>query len=172
MAVVEQKPAQTQSTSDSDNAARQKEASVDNNSSSAAGNHDSDSDEPVHRDAQAGVQNIEATASAWPRSALITAYVMIWIIYFVDSMQQGTTNALTPYVTSAFESHSLTPTVSIFSSIIGGVWKLTLAKILDIFGRPQGYALSILILTVGLVMMAACNNVKTYAAAQVFYWVG
>lgn len=26
--------------------------------------------------------------------------------------------------------------------------------------------------TLGLVMMAACRNVETYAAAQVFYWVG
>ncbi|KAF7550761.1 hypothetical protein G7046_g7917 [Stylonectria norvegica] len=131
----------------------------------------SDSDEPLS-DAQAGVQNIEAITKIWTKSALITAYVMIWIIYFVDSMQQGATGVLTPYVTSAFAAHSLTGTVGIFSSIIGGVFKLTLAKILDVFGRPQGYALSVFLLTIGLIMMAACNGVETYAAAQVFYWVG
>lgn len=58
------------------------------------------------------------------------------------------------------------------SSIIGGLVQLPLAKVLDIWGRPQGYALMIFLLTIGLVMMAACNNVQTYAAAQVFYWVG
>jgi hypothetical protein len=58
------------------------------------------------------------------------------------------------------------------SSIIGGLIRLPLAKILDIWGRPQGYALMVFFLTLGLVMMAVCNNVETYAAAQVFYWVG
>jgi hypothetical protein len=87
-------------------------------------------------------------------------------------MQQTVTGSLTPYVTSAFQKHSLTATTSIMSSLIGGIFKLPLAKILDIWGRPQGFALMVFILTLGLIMMAACNNVQTYAAAQVFYWVG
>ncbi|KAH0523530.1 hypothetical protein TsFJ059_008524 [Trichoderma semiorbis] len=136
------------------------------------GPQDSDQDDGPDSKAQAGVQNIEAVTSVWTKSALYTAFVMIWVIYFVDSMQQGTTGNLTPWVTSAFQQHSLTPTVSVMSSIIGGVFKLTLAKILDIFGRPQGYILSIAFTTLGLIMMAGCNNVETYAAAQVFYWVG
>lgn len=96
----------------------------------------------------------------------------MWVIYFVDTMQQGTTGALKPYVTSTFSLHSLTAATDIMSSLIGGISKLTLAKILDVWGRPQGYAVSILACTLGLVMMAACQNVETYAAAQVFYWVG
>ncbi|KAK3117031.1 MFS siderochrome iron transporter 1 [Teratosphaeriaceae sp. CCFEE 6253] len=114
---------------------------------------DSDS-EVVSQDAQAGVQKMEATTQVWTRNHLIAAYVWIWIIYFVNSMQQGMTNSLTPYVTSSFQEHSLTAATSIMSSIIGGLSKLPLAKILDIWGRPQGFAL------------------MTYAAAQVFYWVG
>lgn len=121
---------------------------------------------------QDGVQKIEATTSVWTKKALITAYILIWFVYFVDTMQQGATGTLTPWVTSAFQQHSLTPTVSIMSQIIGGVFKLSLAKVLDVFGRPQGYLLSIVLTTVGLIMMAACRNVETYAAAQVFYWVG
>jgi hypothetical protein len=58
------------------------------------------------------------------------------------------------------------------SSIIGGVLKLPLAKIVDIFGRPQGFALMAFFLVIGLVSMAACNSVETYAVAQIFYWVG
>lgn len=136
------------------------------------GPQDSDQEDGVDTTAQPGVQNIEAITSVWTKHALYTAFVMIWVIYFVDTMQQGATGTLTPWVTSAFEEHSLTPTVNVMSSIIGGVFKLTLAKILDIFGRPQGYLISIIFTTLGLVMMAACNTVETYAAAQVFYWVG
>ncbi|WAO93066.1 Siderophore transporter [Fusarium falciforme] len=129
-------------------------------------------DDTVDSKAQAGVQNIQAMASLWTQPAIITTYISIWVIYLIDSMQQSNSGALKPYVTSAFQSHSLTPTVDIFSSIIGGVFKLTLAKVLNVFGRPQGYLLSIIFLTMGLVMMAGCNGVKTHAAAQIFYWVG
>jgi MFS family permease len=96
----------------------------------------------------------------------------IFLIYFINSLQQGITNTLTPYVTSSFQEHSLTAVTGVVSSLIGGLTKLPLAKILDIWGRPQGFIIMLFILVIGLIMMAACNNVKTYAAAQVFYWVG
>ncbi|KAH6901467.1 siderophore iron transporter mirB [Coprinopsis sp. MPI-PUGE-AT-0042] len=132
---------------------------------------DSDSEE-FTPDAQDGVKNVEAITSVWTKRWLVITYIMIWIIYFVDTMQQNMTNTLTPYVTSSFGKHSLLAATSIMSSIIGGLVKLPLAKVIDIFGRPQGYLMMIVLLTVGLVMMAGCNNVQTYAAAQVFYWVG
>ncbi|KAH7129552.1 siderophore iron transporter mirB [Dactylonectria estremocensis] len=132
----------------------------------------SDGEEVVDPNAQAGVQDIEAVTSVWTSTSLIIAYAMIWVIYFVMLMQQGALATLTPFVTSSFAEHSLTPTVTVISSIIGGVFKLTLAKILDVFGRPQGYLLSIFLATIGLIMMAACKTVEQYAAAQVFYTVG
>ncbi|KAI1487056.1 major facilitator superfamily domain-containing protein [Biscogniauxia mediterranea] len=135
--------------------------------------NDNDSDgDAISAEAQAGVKKIEATTKVWSKSHLIAAYIGIWIIYFVDAMQQGTGTLLTPYVTSAFQEHSLTATTSVFSSLIGGISKLTLAKILDVWGRPQGYVITVFLMTIGLIMMAACQNVETYAAAQVFYWVG
>lgn len=87
--------------------------------------------------AQPGIQNIEAVTMVWSTSALITAYTMIWLIYFVEGLVSGTQVALSPYVTSAFAEHSLTPTISIVSYVIGGVTNFTIAKILDVFGRPQ-----------------------------------
>ncbi|KAL9057939.1 MAG: hypothetical protein Q9206_002153 [Seirophora lacunosa] len=129
-------------------------------------------DSIVDAHAQPGVQKIEAVTVAWTTTALTFAYLIIWLIYFVEGMLSGTNAALTPYVTSAFAQHSLTPTIGILSSVIGGVTNLTLAKILDVFGRPQGFLFCICLATVGLIMMAACNNVEAYAAAQVFYTVG
>lgn len=124
------------------------------------------------QEVQAGVRKVEAIATAWSKTSLIVAYALIWIVYFIMLMQQGATAALNPFVTSAFQHHSLTPTVGILSSVIGGACNLTVAKILDVFGRPQGYAMSLLIATVGLIMMAATTNVEMYAAAQVFWTVG
>lgn len=58
------------------------------------------------------------------------------------------------------------------SSLIGGLIQIPLAKILDTWGRPQGLALVLFFWVVGFIMMACCNNVETYAAAQVFSDVG
>lgn len=129
-------------------------------------------DERPDAEAQAGVQAIEATTMAWTKTVLVIAYVMIWLIYFVETMLNGVTGALTPYVTSAFALHSLTPTVSIISSIVGGVINLTIAKIIDVFGRPHGLIFTAWLGTIGLIMMAACNNVEAYAAAMIFHTVG
>lgn len=68
--------------------------------------------------------------------------------------------------------HSLTAATSIMANIIAGLFKLPLAKILDAWGRPQGLGLMLLIWMLGFIMMAACNNVTTYAAAYTFYSVG
>lgn len=87
-------------------------------------------------------------------------------------MQQGMSTSLTPYVTSSFQNHSLTAATGIFANLIGGLFKLPLAKILDIWGRPQGFVTMMISLTIGLIMMAGCNSVETYAAGQVFYWLG
>lgn len=120
----------------------------------------------------AGEEDARAVNYAWGKTALIVAYVMIWFIYFVDAAGRGVDEALAPFVTSAFKEHALTPTVEVLACVLDGVVKLTLAKILDIFGRPQGLLLSIVFTTLGLVVMAACNSVSTFAAAQVLYYIG
>ncbi|KAF2877248.1 siderophore iron transporter-like protein mirB [Massariosphaeria phaeospora] len=142
---------------------------------SAAPNADSgleNSESIISAGALPSIQNIEATTVAWSTAAITFAYIMIWLTYFVEGMLNGTAGALNPYVTSAFALHSLTPTVSILSQVIGGVTNITLAKVLEVFGRPQGYLCSVLVATIGLAMMAACNSVQAYAAAQVFFEVG
>lgn len=90
----------------------------------------------------------------------------------MQAFASGITNTLTPYVTSSFSSHSLTALTTVIASLIAGLVKLPYAKLLDIWGRPQGFALMVASATLGLIMMAGCNDVKTYCAAQVFYNVG
>ncbi|GJN67700.1 hypothetical protein PLICBS_001728 [Purpureocillium lilacinum] len=121
---------------------------------------------------QAGVRKIEAAASVWSKWHLIFAFANIWLIYFILSIMEVVFRTLDPFVTSAFSRHSLTAAMGIISSIVGGLSKLAIAKILDTIGRPQGMALALLVWVMGMVMMAACKNVETYAAAQVFSSTG
>jgi hypothetical protein len=97
---------------------------------------------------------------------------MIWFVYFVQGLVTGISGSVLPYVTSAFTEHSFTPTTGVMSAIIGGVTNLNITKVLDIFGRPQGYLLYIVLTTIGLIRPATCNNVEAYATSQVFYTIG
>ncbi|KAH7413691.1 major facilitator superfamily domain-containing protein [Phaeosphaeria sp. MPI-PUGE-AT-0046c] len=144
------------------------EKGLDSNSSSEKA-HD---DESLSSNAQAGVKAVEAVATVWTKQHLIGAYLLIWWIYFVTALQEVVVRAMNPYVTSAFRLHSLTAATGIMSSIIGGLTKIPLAKLLDMWGRPQGLLLSLFVWMVGYIMMASCRNVETYAAAQVFSSTG
>ncbi|KMU91572.1 siderophore iron transporter mirB [Coccidioides immitis H538.4] len=121
---------------------------------------------------QDGVKQAKAVAAAWTKTALVGAYVGIFLVFFVLSLQQQITGNLTAYVTSAFSKHTLLATTTVISSIISAAVRLPVAKIMDIWGRVEGYLLMVSCCTLGLVMMASCNSVEMYAAAQVFYWVG
>jgi MFS family permease len=129
-------------------------------------------DKSVDTNFQAGVQKAEAITIAWSLTALAVAYAVIWFVYFVQGIVTGVSGALLPYVTSDFAAHSLLPTTGVLSQVIGGVTNLCIAKILDIFGRPHGFLLCVVLATIGLIMAASCNGVEAYAASQVFYTVG
>ncbi|THX77769.1 major facilitator superfamily transporter [Aureobasidium pullulans] len=131
-----------------------------------------DENSEVDKDIQDGVREVEAVTLVWDTKSLILVFFFIYAIYTVDSMHSTMSSAFTAYVTSDFSLHSLTATTGILSNILGGLSRLPLSKIIDVWGRREGFAVMGVFLTIGLVMMAACNNVETYAAAQVFYWIG
>ncbi|KAK3202588.1 hypothetical protein GRF29_154g115386 [Pseudopithomyces chartarum] len=138
-----------------------------------SGDHSNeDADQTVDTDFQKGVQEIEAVTIVWSKGSMIAAFAMMWIIYFVQGLAGSVGGALLPYVTSAFAMHSLTATTGVVSAIIGGISNLSIAKILDVFGRPQGFFIAAVIATIGLIMSAACTNVEMYSASQVFYTIG
>lgn len=100
-----------------------------------------DDAEPLDKNVRTGVEAIKAITIAWTIKAPIFASVMLWTTYFVNGMLGSIVAALNPYVTSAFALNSLTPIVSVLSSVIGGVTNLTLAKDFDVFGRPAWMSL-------------------------------
>ena len=94
----------------------------------------------------------------------------IYILTFMQALFSSATSQLASYVTSSFDEHSLISTVSVLSSVIGGVSKFPIAKILDVRGRIEGFILMTCFCTLGLILTAACTNVETYAAGQVCRW--
>lgn len=102
---------------------------------------------------------------------LICFTLSLYLAQFVESLFSAVQSNLNPYITSSFGEHGLTAVVSIVASITGGVCNLFIAKILDIWGRVEGFFCMLLLIVVGSIMKAACHNIETYAAANTIYWV-
>lgn len=73
----------------------------------------------------------------------------LWVVTLTDGLMEGSTDALASYVTSAYSQAPLLAAVSIISTVIGGVSKLTIAKIINIWGRMEGYCIMILLIVIG-----------------------
>ncbi|KAH8690735.1 major facilitator superfamily domain-containing protein [Talaromyces proteolyticus] len=123
-------------------------------------------------DLQRGVRDVEAVTLSWSKASLIAVFANIWLLYFVNAMQNSTLGNLIPYVTSAWESHSLLNVISIVASSMSAATFIPLAKIMDTWGRAEGFLLMAVFCTLGLIIMATCNDLPTFCAANVFYTIG
>ncbi|KAF3116309.1 hypothetical protein TWF706_003958 [Orbilia oligospora] len=99
-------------------------------------------------DFQFGIKKVEAIATIWSKKELYLLYAC------------------------SFNSHSLISTSAVVASIVGGVLRLPIGKVIDIWGRAEGFVIFAVIFLIGLVMLAATDGVATYAAAYVFNQVG
>ncbi|KAJ5373511.1 Major facilitator superfamily domain general substrate transporter [Penicillium concentricum] len=122
--------------------------------------------------AQHGVQDVEAVTMAWTRGTLIAVFINIWFLYFVNAFQSTVTVTLNPYVTSSFKAHSLSAVPTALGDVFAAATYLPVAKIMDVWGRAEGFLLMVICTTIGLVLMATCNSFQIYCAANVFYYVG
>ncbi|ROV94992.1 hypothetical protein VMCG_08299 [Cytospora schulzeri] len=135
-------------------------------------NEESRQAEVPDEDVQYGVQDVEAVTLTWSRTSLIIVFANIWLLYFVNAMQSSILSNLLPFVTSEFESHSLLNVIYIVADALSAAIYVPLSKVMDVWGRPQGFAFMTLLATIGLIMMAACHNLPTFCAAYVFYTIG
>lgn len=91
----------------------------------------------------------------------------MWLVYFVNNLNSSLTANLSAYITSDFSEHSLLTVISVVTSVMGAACLMPIAKVLNLFDRTVGFVIMISIAIMGLIMMAACNNITTYCAAQV-----
>ncbi|CRL21636.1 Sucrose/H+ symporter, plant [Penicillium camemberti] len=121
---------------------------------------------------QDGVQIADAVTTTWTRKHLIIAYTSMWLVYFVNNLNSSLTANLSAYITSDFSEHSLLTVITVITSVMGAACLMPVAKVLNLFDRTVGFVIMLGIAIMGLIMMAACNNITTYCAAQAFYTVG
>ncbi|KAJ5101180.1 hypothetical protein N7456_007232 [Penicillium angulare] len=121
---------------------------------------------------QNGVQRVRAITTVWSTKTLVLMFVLLYLVSFVDAMLVSIQTTLNPYITSSFHKHGLLSVVGVVPTILGGSSKLTLAKIIDIWGRVEGFLCMLFLITIGLIMKATCKSMEVYTAAHTLYWVG
>ncbi len=126
----------------------------------------------VTADAQLGVQKAEAAALVWSRPAMIGTYFWIWVCFFMLALQQNILGNVTYYAYSSFQTAPQLGTAYILTSVIGAVVKLPIAKLLNVWGRSEGFMVFVGVYLLGMIIIASCNGPDGYAAGYVLYWIG
>lgn len=92
--------------------------------------------------------------------------------FFLLALTSSVSGSVQPNAFSNFKLAPQVSTANILASIIGGVLKLPIAKILNLWGRAEGFLVFLGVHIVGLIILAACNNPDSYAAGYVLFQVG
>lgn len=82
-------------------------------------------------------------------------------------MQSSILSNLLPYATSKWETHSLLNVIYVVANAMSAAVYVPLSKILDVWGRAEGFAVMTTFATIGMIMMAASQNLPTFCAAYV-----
>ncbi|KAK4192112.1 major facilitator superfamily domain-containing protein [Podospora australis] len=123
-------------------------------------------------DVQDGVRRIEAVSRTWSYWGLLVAYMGIFLMALIVSLEGQVTYSLAAFAVSSFNNHSLLSTVYVVQGVVNAVIKPPMAKIADVFGRLEAFSICVLLCVLGYIQMAASQNVETYASAQIFYSAG
>lgn len=118
-------------------------------------------------DVTEGVKNMEAITLVWTKKSLITLFICIWFVYLLNAFQSSTVGSLVPYVTSSWGAHSLLNVIDVVASSMTAAVFIPLAKLLDLWGRAEGYLLMVAFAELGLILMATSTNLSIYCAANV-----
>lgn len=89
------------------------------------------------------------------------------MLYLVNAFQNAILSSLIPFVTSDFQSHSLLNVIDVVANAMTAAVFIPLSKILDLWGRAAGFAIMVCFATLGLVLMAVCQDLPTFCAANV-----
>ncbi|PKS08493.1 hypothetical protein jhhlp_004877 [Lomentospora prolificans] len=98
--------------------------------------------------------------------------IRIWICYLILALHSSIGVNVLYYAYSNFQDASQVSTASILASIVGGVLRLPIGKVLTLWGRAEALTVSTIIFVVAIIIMASCNGPQSYAAGYTLYWVG
>ncbi|KAF1815343.1 siderophore iron transporter mirA [Eremomyces bilateralis CBS 781.70] len=121
---------------------------------------------------QAGVQRAEILRKGWTKQGLIVTFIGLFLATLVNNFGDYSTQVYVPYATSSFKQHSAMSAARVVGNIARIAAYPIIAKLGDVFGRAEMFAVSILTQSIGSGIYAGCHNVSQYIAAGIFEAIG
>lgn len=75
--------------------------------------------------------------------------------------------SLSSYVSSSFQQHSLSGVPTALADAFAAATFLPVGRMMDTWGRAEGFLLMTIFATIGLILMASCNSFYIYCTAVV-----
>jgi MFS family permease len=91
----------------------------------------------------------------------------IWFLYFVNAFQSSVFSSLSPYISSSFQAHSLSGVPMALADAFTAACYLPVGKLMDTWGRAQGFLLMTICATLGLILFASCDSFAIYCVGYV-----
>ena len=85
----------------------------------------------------------------------------------MDAFQSAVFDSLNAYVSSSFSAHSLSGLPTAMADAFSAAVFLPVGKLMDTWGRAEGFLLMTVCATLGLVLLAACDSFSIYCAGYV-----
>lgn len=122
--------------------------------------------------APAGSREMEQITSIWTRKDLWMAWASMLLVAIAVGLEVQTVSVYSTFATSDFNQMSLLSALSVVKAVMYIATRPVLAKFADVLGRFETILLSVVVFTVGFIMLAASPNIGTYFAAHIFYVFG
>jgi MFS family permease len=87
-------------------------------------------------------------------------------------MQLSVNSNMIYYAYADFQSAPQISQAYILSTIISGIISLPIAKILNIWGRAEGFLLFLCLFLIGFIVVASCDGPDSFAAGYTLYTIG
>ncbi|CAK7235679.1 hypothetical protein SEUCBS140593_009360 [Sporothrix eucalyptigena] len=107
-----------------------------------------------------------------PRAEKWILWIGVLLIAYANGLDNFTMSVYLQTAASQFNGITQYTTIAVIQSMLLGVLKPFWARFADLFGRAAGYGLSILLFTVGVIIMAASQSIKDLSAGIVFFAIG
>ncbi|PCH36238.1 drug:h+ antiporter [Wolfiporia cocos MD-104 SS10] len=126
----------------------------------------------VAKQTQAGIWKVEAAANVWGRTSKTLLWVGIALASYMYGLDNNTNWEWGTYATNEFGHSNWYSAIQCAMSILLAIGKPFFAKITDVIGRAEAYAVCLFFYCLGYIICAASPNMAALGAGLVIYEIG
>lgn len=120
-----------------------------------------------------GIRKAELQTKQYDTRLLKGIYFFtIFICMYINTIEGNALDVFVGYATESFKQHSLMSTIGIIRRVIAAASLPAYARLSDIFGRLELFAISLIFRVVGLIVMSQATDINRYAGGMVIYSIG